>query len=96
MNKSLLATSFACMLFASASVQGATKGPTIYSKAHVAMNNIDNSNSNSEFDVKSGSSRLGMKRNIPIAGKFKGIYKIEIQIDLSDDSNGDYCIVSKL
>jgi predicted porin len=59
---------------------------TFYGIAHVSIDNI--SGTTKDFQVKSRSSRLGVKGEKTFKGDLQGFYKFEFQIDMADNSGG--------
>lgn len=64
-----------------------------YGIAHVSIDSI--SGTTKDLQVKSRSSRLGMKGEKTFKGDLQGFYKFEIQYDMADDNNGDDFIKSR-
>lgn len=65
----------------------------IYGIAHVAINSL--SGTSKDLQVKSQSSRLGVKGEKSFKAGLEGFYKFEFQYDMADDNNGDDFIKSR-
>ena len=64
-----------------------------YGIAHVSIDSI--SGTTKDLQVKSRSSRLGIKGEKNFKGDLQGFYKFEFQYDMADDNNGDDFIKSR-
>ena len=64
-----------------------------YGIAHVSVARI--SGTSEDLQVKSRSSRIGLKGEKTFKGGLQGFYKFEIQYDMADDNNGDDFIKSR-
>ena len=64
-----------------------------YGIAHVSIDSI--SGTTKDLQVKSRSSRLGIKGEKTFKGDLQGFYKFEFQYDMADDNNGDDFIKSR-
>lgn len=64
-----------------------------YGIAHVSIDSI--SGTTKDLQVKSRSSRLGVKGEKTFKGDLQGFYKFEIQYDMADDNNGTDFIKSR-
>lgn len=64
-----------------------------YGIAHVSIDSL--SGTTKDLQVKSRSSRLGVKGEKTFKGDLQGFYKFEIQYDMADDNNGDDFIKSR-
>lgn len=64
-----------------------------YGIAHVSIDSL--SGTTKDLQVKSRSSRLGVKGEKTFKGDLQGFYKFEIQYDMADDNNGDNFIKSR-
>ena len=64
-----------------------------YGIAHVSIDSI--SGTTKDLQVKSRSSRLGIKGEKTFKGDLQGFYKFEFQYDMADDNNGDNFIKSR-
>ncbi len=85
MKKSIVAMAVAAAVAVPFAVQA---DATVYGKAHISLDYVDNSNDNNYWDVVSRASRLGVKGSEDLGGGLKAIYKMEFQIYMSD-SNGN-------
>ncbi len=64
-----------------------------YGIAHVSIDSI--SGTTKDLQVKSRSSRLGIKGEKTFKGDLQGFYKFEFQYDMADDNNGDDFVKSR-
>ena len=64
-----------------------------YGIAHVSIDSL--SGTTDDLQVKSRSSRLGVKGEKVFKGELRGFYKFEFQYDMADDNNGDDFIKSR-
>ena len=64
-----------------------------YGIAHVSIDSL--SGTTKDFEVKSRSSRLGVKGEKTFKTGLQGFYKFEFQYDMADDNNGDDFIKSR-
>lgn len=60
----------------------------IYGIAHVSADSISGTGVTTDLQVKSRSSRLGVKGEKKFKGGLNGFYKFEFQVDMADDSGG--------
>jgi predicted porin len=61
---------------------------TVYGKANVSVNNIDNG-SDSQWEVNSNASRVGVKGSYEVSEGLEAIYQIEVEVQIDDgDKNG--------
>ena len=65
----------------------------LYGIAHVSIDSI--SGTTKDLQVKSRSSRLGIKGEKTFKGDLQGFYKFEFQYDMADDNNGNDFIKSR-
>lgn len=79
----------------SASSAIASSPPELYGIAHVSVDSVSGTGVTKDLEVKSRSSRLGVKGEKTFKGGLQGFYKFEIQYDMSDDNNGDDFIKSR-
>jgi len=61
---------------------------TIYGKVNATIQS-DDDNGTSETNIKSNASRIGVKGGVKINDDLKAIYKVEWQVDVSDESGSD-------
>ena len=64
-----------------------------YGIAHISIDNL--TGTTKDLQVKSRSSRLGVKGEKTFKGDLQGFYKFEFQYDMADDNNGDDFIKSR-
>lgn len=64
-----------------------------YGIAHISVDSI--SGTTKDLQVKSRTSRIGMKGENIFKGDLRGFYKFEFQYDMADDNNGDNFIKSR-
>ncbi len=62
------------------------KAPTVYGRVHVSVGMIDNEDG-SATQVKSNASRFGIKGDYEIDPGLKAVYKLEFEVDTTDDSS---------
>lgn len=60
--------------------------PTVYGRVHVSVGMIDNDDG-SATQIKSNASRFGIKGDYPLNGDLKAVYKLEFEVDTTDDSS---------
>lgn len=81
-------------LLSASSVMAASPSE-LYGIAHVSVDSVSGTGVTKDLEVKSRSSRLGVKGEKTFKGGLQGFYKFEIQYDMSDDNNGDDFIKSR-
>ncbi len=88
LTQKLLPAAIAFVLGATAvqSVSADTAGLKFYGRAHVSFDHLDNG-ADSDFNVSSNSSRIGVTGSTDIADGLKGILQVETQINY-DNGNG--------
>lgn len=67
----------------------------VYGIAHVSIDSISGTGVTKDLQVKSRSSRLGIKGEKKFKGDLQGFYKFEFQYDMADDNNGNDFIKSR-
>jgi len=75
------------LLIASALPMSAFADVTVYGKANVSLQNSDESD-NSQFELVSNASRIGLKGGEQINDGLKAIYQFEYQTEVDDGANG--------
>lgn len=90
MKKKLLSVAVATVMIAPLAAQ-ASDGPTVYGKVHVSVDHVDyDDNTRGDYwQVESRASRLGFKGSEDLGNGLKAIYKMEFQIDVTDESGAD-------
>lgn len=83
MNKTILAAGVGTLLFSPI----VSAEMTWYGKAHLAIVNADPDSGDSELDLVSNASRLGVKGMTKISDDLSAVYKMEFDVDL--DGEGD-------
>lgn len=83
MNKSILAIAVAATMAAPAAVMAV---PTVYGNVHLSIEDLD---SNENLDMTSNTSSIGMKGSEDLGDGLKAIYKVEFQLDATDNSGGN-------
>ncbi len=82
MNKSLLAIAVAATMAAPAAVMAA---PTVYGNVHLTIEDRD---SNTNLNMRSNTSSIGVKGSEDLGDGMKAIYKVEFQLNADGDGGG--------
>lgn len=87
-NQKLLPVAVAMGMSLVAVQEAAADGVTVYGRAHVTVDQLDNG-ADSDLTVSSNSSRLGFKASTDIADGLKGIMQIESEVRF-DEGSGNF------
>ena len=93
MIKQTLRTSFFTLVAATTMIPVAQAAPTVYGKAYVTVDYVDEESEtvdNDEIQLNSNSSRIGFKGSEPITDNTDVIYKLEYGIDVDENKGKNF------
>ena len=93
MIKQTLRTSLFTLVAATTMIPVAQAAPTVYGKAYVTVDYVDEESEtvdNDEIQLNSNSSRIGFKGSEPITDNTDVIYKLEYGIDVDENKGKNF------